>query len=1375
MNSKNKNQNKNFKNQTNMLKKLTQLFAIVVLLSAIPKIASASHVSGGEVRYENVGVNQFKVTLVLYWDCASFDPGPTAQMGTTNNGGFTDLNFTVNLDTAFEVSQLCPSSMSSSTCNGGTIPGNKKNVYSAVVTLPGQCSNWTFFHTSCCRNISINAPNYDSFTFYATLNNLVAPTNNSPYFTSQPLPYLCVGQTVCYSPGVVETDGNSLSFAFVDAMSTDAITPITYAAGYTGAVPMPGITILPGNGLIQFSPTMIGNFVVVFQVTERDINGVVIGTVIRDIQMVVVNCTNQVVSCNSGAVTNLVGFGATILPPNGVQVCENVPFSFQFSFSDPDPADILAYTSNIQQVMPGAIITSTGTNPITISVSWNAPLGTANTFTTFAVTITDNACPVTGQQTVNYIMMILPATFAGSDHTICAGQPDTLWQAGGPGTQFNWTVLSGPPMILNGPMQNFSCDTCQNPVITPTATTTYILITNGSAGCVLTDTVTVFVVPDFTYTVTQSSGSTCLLDPVQLNVTNISSGNPASYTYLWSPATNLNNVNIANPTASFSSPGTYNYMVTVTSPSGCVHHSNISIIVAPAFAPDITVSNDTSFCSGNATLNVTFNGGGIPPVCGLSPTGGCNGNATVTILGNNNMSNTDTQYPAPFGNWYTSAVQQYLYTAAELNAAGVIGGIIDEIDWNVTGINPTAITTYPSFTIKMGGTNLTTFNSGAPVFQAGLFTVFTPQTVNATMGWNTFMLTNAFQWDGISNVIIEVCFTNGPPYSNYTYNLQSTQTATTYTSSQWWLSDTQDQCGGPTGFSNSANIHPDMRFHTCSIIPNPADFSYQWTAFPLNGTIANDTAQNTTASPTAITDYQVVVTSVNGGCTDIDTVHVDLISIATMHITPAGPYCTASTLDTLQVSVPIGTGVFSGPGIIDTNLGTFDPVTAGVGNHTIHYTVSSGLCGVGDTSIVIVVANTFDPTIAPIPPLCTSYNTITLSAATAGGSWSGYGITDTINGTFDPTLPGLAGNTNIVTYTIYFPCYSQDTAIVSVTQQVDATIDSVLLNPFCIDAAPYQLTSSIGPGGTWGGPGISGTGLFTPSLAGAGTHTLYHYLTGFCGDTAFTTVTVIALPVISISSDLPGGCEPTTIQFTGTTDQPGGTCFWNFGNGTTSTACNPSYTYTSYNGGNPYDVSFTYTNTNGCISSVTNTGMITIFSQPVASFNATPQPTDITNPEIHFHDHSTGVIDTWAWTFGNGVAGSSYQNPQYTYPDSGSYNVQLIVTNTLGPCADTINHIIVIDPIMTCWFPNSFTPDENGENDEWRMAGTNIQTDGFEMLIFNRWGERIFSSTDILKGWNGRRGNTGEPLELGTYVYKIHLVDWKGLSHEYVGHINLIR
>ena len=63
---------------------------------------------------------------------------------------------------------------------------------------------------------------------------------------------------------------------------------------------------------------------------------------------------------------------------------------------------------------------------------------------------------------------------------------------------FNWSVVAGPPMTPG----NFSCNPCSNPVASPTATTTYQVVSNLSGTCDNIDTVTVFVVPSFTYNVT---------------------------------------------------------------------------------------------------------------------------------------------------------------------------------------------------------------------------------------------------------------------------------------------------------------------------------------------------------------------------------------------------------------------------------------------------------------------------------------------------------------------------------------------------------------------------------------------------------------------------------------------------------------------------------------------------------------------------------------------------------------------------------------------------------------------------------------------------------------------------------------------------------
>ena len=100
--------------------------------------------------------------------------------------------------------------------------------------------------------------------FYATLNNLDAPCNNSPTYTGPPIPYVCSGQTVCFSLGVVEVDGNTLVYSFTDALENPMLTPVVYSAGYSGASPIPGITIDPVTGQVNFiAPGLTGQYLVV--------------------------------------------------------------------------------------------------------------------------------------------------------------------------------------------------------------------------------------------------------------------------------------------------------------------------------------------------------------------------------------------------------------------------------------------------------------------------------------------------------------------------------------------------------------------------------------------------------------------------------------------------------------------------------------------------------------------------------------------------------------------------------------------------------------------------------------------------------------------------------------------------------------------------------------------------------------------------------------------------------------------------------------------------------------------------------------------------------------------------------------------------------
>ena len=95
---------------------------------------------------------------------------------------------------------------------------------------------------------------------------------------------------------------------------------------------------------------------------------------------------------------------------------------------------------------------------------------------------------------------------------MCQGVSTLLNSSGG--SNFNWSVISGDPISLGN---NFSCNGCSNPIINPAYSTVYKVVSNLSGGCSNTDTISVDVVPDFNYSLTQSATTTCLNSSIQFN------------------------------------------------------------------------------------------------------------------------------------------------------------------------------------------------------------------------------------------------------------------------------------------------------------------------------------------------------------------------------------------------------------------------------------------------------------------------------------------------------------------------------------------------------------------------------------------------------------------------------------------------------------------------------------------------------------------------------------------------------------------------------------------------------------------------------------------------------------------------------------------
>jgi len=334
-----------------------RLLVTVLLFIGGMQSTKASHVPGGNVTYECVGPNQYLVTLTLFEDCGTAFTGSNNQtIDISNNCGFVNPSGSLpNTVYQQDVSQLCPSAMGQSECNGGNLPGIYMHQWQAVITLPADCDSWTFGYSSCCNNTTTNVQGQPGYYWDAVLNSATAPCNNSPQITNPAVPYVCVGQAVCYNLGVVEPDGNTLVYSLVSAQSTAGVL-VTYNPTFSGATPIPGIVIDPATGQIDFTPLVQGNYVVVILIQEFDALGNLVGSVTHQIQFEVLACNNAILDCNSsGIITNLMG-SVFQTGPNTIEMCEGSAFTFDLQFVDPDNQDSLTFVSNIATVLPGSVV-----------------------------------------------------------------------------------------------------------------------------------------------------------------------------------------------------------------------------------------------------------------------------------------------------------------------------------------------------------------------------------------------------------------------------------------------------------------------------------------------------------------------------------------------------------------------------------------------------------------------------------------------------------------------------------------------------------------------------------------------------------------------------------------------------------------------------------------------------------------------------------------------------------------------------------------------------------------------------------------------------------------------------------------------------------
>ncbi|PWH85455.1 choice-of-anchor L domain-containing protein [Brumimicrobium oceani] len=187
-----------------------------------------------------------------------------------------------------------------------------------------------------------------------------------------------------------------------------------------------------------------------------------------------------------------------------------------------------------------------------------------------------------------------------------------------------------------------------------------------------------------------------------------------------------------------------------------------------------------------------------------------------------------------------------------------------------------------------------------------------------------------------------------------------------------------------------------------------------------------------------------------------------------------------------------------------------------------------------------------------------------------------------------------------------------------------------------------------------------------------------------------------------------------------------------------------------------YGVQLVVVTPDGCIDSLTNNEMLTVYPKPKADFTYYPKPATILNSEVNFQNYSEDA-DTYSWTFLGGTPEFSVlKDPKTKYPEGqvGTFSVEMIAVSMFD-CKDTITKTVEVIPEVLIFTPNSFTPDGDELNPTWKPTIEGIDKMNVTVEIYNRWGEKVWESHDLNVGWDGTYGQGGALVKSGTYIYKI--------------------
>ena len=326
--------------------------------------------------------------------------------------------------------------------------------------------------------------------------------------------------------------------------------------------------------------------------------------------------------------------------------------------------------------------------------------------------------------------------------------------------------------------------------------------------------------------------------------------------------------------------------------------------------------------------------------------------------------------------------------------------------------------------------------------------------------------------------------------------------------------------------------------------------------------------------------------------------------------------------------------------------------------------------------------------------------------------------------------------------------------------------------------------TAIGNGGNggpynyvWTGPGgavISNDDVMTDNPFNTSIYTVT--ITDGCESSPFSisgTIEVAPLPDINFSVDEIEKCEPAIFTLTQESDMTAISNYtWFLSTGDTISNIPQFDIYIPDVGA--YNVTMAIQTVDGCVDTLTINNFMFVRPQPTADFEYAPEPMGYLNPTAEFLNASQNA-DWYEWYFEQGSPSySNGESPFVDFPigEMGVYEATLVAHSDLG-CSDSITKFVEVGPELVVYVPNTFTPDEDGFNENWGPVIDGLKSEDFHLLLFNRWGEVIWESYNKNAKWDGTYG--GKLVKTGTYVWRITIGDPNNDNkYESTGHVNVL-